>query len=325
MKIKIVYLGFLLLLLFSVLLPFNQAEAQEIIEDEADLPGIPLEINMEAIEDLKSIGFTDDEILNMSKDEYELNKDLKGEIISSETKYYKVIEYLPIKNLQDSGIQALNTQDHENIVELGKEEYYKELKQVDISNENEAYSVGTSATKSKSTAYKTMTVTVSKLSTNNYRVKSAVNWDKKMPGNRKIDVLGVGINNAQWRPHGSEYGKQTWTIFNTKTNKNTQGSATYKSKSNKWKYGKDAYTLKMNLKNNPSKSQKVTNIKLYMYYTVTPTGKLPTYLDAYGQYSHQETSVEITPTINFDGTGGFSISNSTKFTNSYVSASLKTK
>ncbi len=64
---------------------------------------------------------------------------------------------------------------------------------------------------------------------------------------------------------------------------------------------------------------------MYMYYTVTPTGSLPTYLDAYGQYSHQEEKVEITPTINFDGTGGFSISNSTKFTHSYVQATLKTK
>jgi len=64
---------------------------------------------------------------------------------------------------------------------------------------------------------------------------------------------------------------------------------------------------------------------MYMYYTVTPTGSLPTYLDAYGQYSHQEEKVEITPTINFDRTGGFSISNSTKFTHSYAQATLKTK
>ncbi|SDZ65110.1 hypothetical protein SAMN05421736_12515 [Evansella caseinilytica] len=146
-----------------------------------------------------------------------------------------------------------------------------------------------------------------------------------MPSNRKTDVIGVGINNAQWRPAGGEYGKQTWTIFNTKTNTNTTGSSTYNSSSNKWKCGKDAYALKMNLKDNPSSNKKVTNIKLYMYYTVTPTGSLPKWLDAYGQYSHQETKTEISPTINFDGTGGFTISNSTKFSHSYVTASLKTK
>lgn len=81
----------------------------------------------------------------------------------------------------------------------------------------------------------------------------------------------------------------------------------------------------MNLKDNPSNTEKATNINLYMYYTVTPTRSLRTWLDAYGKCSHQETSVEISPTINFDGTGGFTITNSKKFTHSYVTTALKTK
>ncbi|QUW23704.1 hypothetical protein JSQ81_09480 [Sporosarcina sp. Marseille-Q4063] len=83
--------------------------------------------------------------------------------------------------------------------------------------------------------------------------------------------------------------------------------------------------MKMNLKDNPSKTQYVTDINLYMYYTVTPISGLPTYLDAYGKYSHQETKVEISPTINFDGSGGFTLTQNTSFTHSYVHATLKTK
>lgn len=323
MKRRIRFTGFLFILFFSMILPSNFANAKGSTEDPVDNPKTALNLTSEQIKNLESLGFTEDEIKNMSQDEFDLNKNLKGEINSKTTKYYKVIETVtsPSDNLMFSSNsnQAYTAKE----VELTREEYYNELSRIGANDQKSPLLL--SASSSKSTSYKTMTTTVSKLSSEQYRVKCSVNWDKKMPINRKIDVLGVGINNAIWRPAHGEYGKQTWKIFNTSTRQNTTGSATYTSSSTKWKYGKDAYALRMNLKNDPSGHEYVTNIQLYMYYTVTPVSSLPTWLDAYGEYSHQETQVEISPTINFDGTGGFTITNSTKFTYSYVTASLKTK
>lgn len=331
------YIGLLTVLLIGLLVPTQNAWAEELTEDQEVSIQAPLNLSPTEIKNLKSLGFSEEEINNMSDEEFEINKDLKGEIIENKTKYYKVYEtseeetsnttFLRSNKAATSIIKEEFKSTSTTEVELSPKQYYDEIENVNLNEQinKPVSSLANSASKSKSTAYKTMTVTVSKLSTGKYRLKVNVHWDKKMPSNRKIDVLGVGFNNTQWRPAYGEYGKQTWKIFNTKTRTNTTGSAPYASSSNKWKYGKDAYTLRMNLKDDPSSKQKVTDINMYMYYTVTPSGSLPKYLDAFGQYSHQETYTEITPTINFDGTGGFSISNSTKFTHSYVQATLKTK
>src|SRR5690625_703156 len=86
------------------------------------------------------------------------------------------------------------------------------------------------------------------------------------------------MNPALLRPAGEEYEKQIWNILNTQKNTKTTGSATYTSVSNKWKYASDDYALIMNLKDNPSSTEKVSNINLYMYYSVTPTRSLPNWL-----------------------------------------------
>ena len=340
---KFLYASLLTVLLITLIMQPQSANA----EDVEDNNSAPLELSPNDINNLKSLGFTEEEISNMSEEEFKLNEGITGEVIEEKTKYYKVIETVksenpPLKfsNPAQATIQSDSTIEEEiNSVEieLTPEQYYAELEQVDSSekpisiigvpNKN---SITTNSTtfedNEKKSSYKTMTTSILKLSTGKYRVRLKVRWEEKMPKNRKIDVLGVGINSAQWRPAHGHYGKQTYNIYDTKNKTNTLGSASYGTTSNKWDYNVDGYALEMNLKDDISSSKQVSWIELDMYYTVTPLWEgLPKQLDAYSKYSHQETSYEITPTINFDGSGGYSISQTSKFTYTKDHVILKTK
>lgn len=329
-KFRFFYLGLLIVLGIVFLVPIQNVNA----EDREDSIKAPLKLSSTDISNLKSLGFTEEEIKNMSKEEFKLNKGLKGTIIERQTKYYKVYENVTgaDTNLRTFNIaQSTVNENSKSIeVELTREQYYNELKQLDLNDQPENSVVKLAADNGigkNVTSYKTVTLTISKLNsgTNKYRLKLNVHWDKKMPKYRLTDVLAIGFNNSLWRAANEEYGKQTWNIFDSKKRTNTTGSATYTSSSNKWKYSKDGYALKMNLKDDPSSTQYVTDINMYMYYSVTPTKSLPKYLDAYGEYAHQESKYEISPTINFDGSGGLTITQSNYFTETNVKATLKTK
>lgn len=282
------------ILLFS--LPLANVKA----EDEPDLPREQLNLSDVEITNLKSLGFSDSEIQNMGQEEYELNKNLTGEEISSNSRYFKVIETIEpitykVKTTSDSN-EVTDSID----IEISKEEF-----------ENQAYKSNISpyASTTKSTSYKRMTTSAVKLSTGKYRVKAQVEWTK-MPKNRDKDVLGVGVNGAVWDPNGGEYGVQNWQTYNRVTNKRANGSATYKSSSNNWEYGADTYALTMNLKDDPTANNYVTNLMLTMYYSVEPLKSKPTIgLKAYGKYAHQENYYSVSPSIGFDGKAGFSITN----------------
>lgn len=290
-------------------------------EDPEDKVHEEIIMTNEEKQNLLSLGFTEEEIENMDEEEFNQNKGLYGEVISKETKYYRVVEIIPSENINDGKLTLMSSksgisEDYTDgyTEEISEKEYMIATTQLNSGSKLSgqvsinAYSPGKSVT-----SYKTMTTTIVHLSGDAYRVKSNVHWDSKMPVNRKIDVLGTSINPSYWRPEGGNYGKQTWKIFNSSTGTNTTGSATYSSTSNKWSHAEKGYALKMNLKDDISSKEKVTDINLYMYYTVKPYGSKKA-LDAYGKYSHQETSIEITPAISFSGDIAYSISQKTSFT-----------
>lgn len=307
------------LIVFLLFLPFTDASAKNDIKGKVDLSKVSLSLSTDEIDNLKSLGFTGEEINNMTLDEYNLNKNLRGEILNTETKYFKVIS-VDNSVVRQSTFSTIPDSQSSNTIEIKISE--EEFKNATTNTLND---ITPFSSVTKDTSYKSMTTSSVKLSNGKYRVKVAVDWKYRMPKNRLTDVIGVGINNALWEPVGGEYGKQNWTIFNKKTGKITNGSTIYNSTSNKWKYGYDMFAVKMNLKDDPSSSEIVTNINMYMYYTVVPAFSLPNTLNAYGEYAHQENHVEISPTISFTGDHSFTITNSTKWTYQYVNARLNTK
>ncbi|WP_146547656.1 hypothetical protein [Rummeliibacillus suwonensis] len=290
----LVTLGFLIA--FS--LPVLNVHAAEGNEDEAN-EIVKLNLSEKEIERLGNLGFTKDEIENMSKEEYEMNKNLDGEVVSESVKYVKVIEDTTSNR---NSLNYTNKNPNFQVIELSEDQYNKEVAET---------SFNTFSSDDKSTSYKKMVTTITKLSSVSFRVKNSVTWSK-IPLTRNIDVSGIGINSSYWFPRkDSEYGKQNWKTldyFGTYRNRD----ATYTTDSNKWKKGTGGYALKMNLPNNDSYfTEDVVELSSYMYYTVY-TETSTKHLDAYGQYAHQESIIGITPSISISGVE-FTLSEEKKF------------
>ncbi|WHX66038.1 hypothetical protein QNH26_20575 [Peribacillus frigoritolerans] len=277
-----------------------------------------LELTDQNIEDLRSLGFTDEAIENMDEEEYQLNKDLKGEIVDTDTKYIKTItpeensEMQPLeeneelqRSLPEKSLNVLESNNSISI-ELDEETFYKELEQ-------EKTGIKTMASDTTTTDYKIFKTTISKLSSSKYRLTNNMTW-KKIPSTRQWDVSGVGINSTYWAPvPNSQYAKQNWKTYSHMSG-NQSGSSTYKSSSSYWSKKAGGYALKMNLPNNTTNgadSKFVESLSNYMYYNVSKLASTKQ-LDAYGAYRHQATSASIGISYSISGSS-LSVSPSTKF------------
>lgn len=271
-----------------------------------------LEIHKDEYDRLISLGFTEYDIENMNKEEFDLNKDLVGEVVSESVKYYEITEH------DDEGMNSLQKSTANEGIELNKEEYQKRVKEA---KEEKGDVSLNSSSDTGYTSYKTMTTSIIELSNGRYRVRNHVNWDV-IPKTRSHDVIGAAINSSFFRPRnvsGTYYGKQFWTLTNTTWGKAYYGNATYNSSSSKWNKGGEGYGLKMNLKNDTHSAEKVTDLYMYMYYEVEKASSSgnPSYLDVYGRYGHAQKNVSVNysfgitwgyPSISFSGVSSSSFS-----------------
>ncbi|WP_282137247.1 hypothetical protein [Rossellomorea aquimaris] len=266
-----------------------------------------IKFSVQDTENLKSLGFTNEELIQMTEEEYLANKDIKGEIVDTETKYIKTIIYGDTLDEQsiDSHKRFLDTPGNTVTIELDEDTFNQELK----AEENPIKTLDTT-----NTEYKKFTTTISKISSTKYRLKNTLTW-KKMPSTREWDVSGVGINETYWAPvPNSQYGKQNWTKHSTCFGYE-YGSATYNTSSSYWKKGSGGYAHKMNLPNNDFGGgcghKSVTALSSYMYYDVSRQ-QSTRQIDAYGRYSHQTSS--LSTSVSFSITGpSLSISPSNRF------------
>lgn len=267
-----------------------------------------LNLTEQDIDHLLSLGFSEEEIEYMDNEEYKLNKDLEGKVVSSTTQYLKITEQIT-GSVQTELSSQKKQSPKPTIKKLDEQTYYEELAKENESNEE----FSTLKSKSKRTSYKKMTTSITKLATNKYRLKNSITWSK-IPYTRHVDVSGVGINQTYWAPTpDSQYGKQNWKTWST-CNRTKYGSATYTKNSTKWKQGAGGYGLRINLpddKTNGCASDRVEGLSSYMYYSVKPLTRTNR-LDAYGQYAHQQTKSTLTPSISLSGVS-FSVSPTNEF------------
>lgn len=321
------YISFLLLtLLFAIFINGNPVKANE----------SSIIVNQEDKQTLINLGFTEDEISNMDQEEFDQNKFLEGEVVAENTKFYKVIEVatndVVSSPYQEKTRLSVNSPDEQKdsttSIELDEKAYWEELAKDDSQNltATSNKSIGTLAYTpgTHKTSYKTLTTTIVKLSSSKFRVKTSITWHK-MPSNRKIDVIGTAVNSAYWAPDiSTQYGKQNWVIHHYCT-PNTSHSATYSSSSTKWKKGASGYALLINLPDtevhtNACISTKLVSLSGYSYYTATKLGTT-SQIDAYGEYAHQEKTIQINPSVTFyPASFGISASMATSFTNSSTHA-----
>ncbi|MBO2537589.1 hypothetical protein [Rummeliibacillus suwonensis] len=286
------------------------AHASEKIDEDPSRELKPISLKQSEINNLKNLGFSEEEIKNMEQEEYDLNKNLKGNIVATEKNYVKTMEIPTIS--QTLGLNSSENVDETKYVsiELDKDTYYKELEELK-KKEQGPVTLGYTPDES-STSYKTMTTTITKLSSTEFRVKNSIEWSK-IPFWRYVDVSGVGINSADWYPKvNSQYGKQNWKTVDF-WGKSRYYSATYTDASNKWDKKQGGYGLRMNLPNNDSEyTEDVWELSSYMYYTAYKENSTK-HIDAYGHYAHQEKDLIAVPSFSLSGSS-FSISSSSSFT-----------
>lgn len=122
--------------------------------------GISLKDN--EYQNLLNLGFSNYEIMNMKLNEYESNKNLKGEILSQDTGYIQVSQHESTEN-KNRGLSM------GSITSYGNKSGYVE------------------------TSAKVLTTTI--ISVNGrYRYKVSLDW-KNIPNVRSYDILGIGIDN----------------------------------------------------------------------------------------------------------------------------------
>lgn len=160
-------LKFLTVLLIAVgALNISNAKASEVIE------GRNVTMTKEEYENLRSQGFSDFDVLNISESEFNRLKDLKGEIVSEEVKYYKTT--YPTTRFYTTTVKPITE-------EITKEEYD---------------SIGTAVTRDATGTFETVarkiTTTISAVS-GKYRYNISTTW-KTMPSIRSYDLIGIGMD-----------------------------------------------------------------------------------------------------------------------------------
>lgn len=161
-------LKFLTMLLIAIgALSISNVKANEVIE------GRYVTMTKEEYDNLRSQGFSDFDVLTISESEFNRLKDLKGEIVSQETKYYKTTT--PAARFYTNNITPITE-------EITKEEYDSIGNQVtrDVSGTLE-------------TTARKITTTISEVS-GKYRYNISTNWTA-MPPMRSYDIIGIGFNN----------------------------------------------------------------------------------------------------------------------------------
>lgn len=259
-----------------------------------------IDISEEEYTRLLNMGFTDWEIETMPLEIYNKNKDLIGEVVGVQTKYYKTTY---VNDLY----QTYTTSSLNNIAfteEITEEEYNSESSISLLSNP-------------VNTEYKKMTTSIVKTN-GKYRLKNVLDW-KKMPKTRSTDIIAIGINSSVVSGIDGSENAYTTYILNDPCLMTSNIYTTYHQSN--WQKGISGFGVKFDLPKNSSKTYSwggydgaeypckdtpepvymgtrtvtlaATSITTTMYYDVINIYNYPNVLDAMGSYRHATSSVSL--------------------------------
>lgn len=112
---------------------------------------------------LLNLGFSENEIYYMNQETFDINKDIEGQLVAENNKYYKTI-----------------------YTDLAGNPYTTEISEDEYNNQSSMDPRGTVTTE-----YKHMVTTITQL-TNTFRYKVTMNW-RKMPAVHSYDIIGIGF------------------------------------------------------------------------------------------------------------------------------------
>lgn len=302
MKKRLLIIIFILINLLSA----RKAKAMQIDANGNYINYNNIIITQTEFDNLTNLGFTEKEIDAMSIEEYNNNKDLQGEIVSSITKYYRTDIIYPGNNT----MSMRNALPISNTIEVSEEEYNTEIQD----KESIAINLNSLTNGYTETTYKKMTSTIISVNSR-YRYKNTLVW-KRMPSTRSYDIIGIGIDSTVSGISSTKYFSRIADIEDS-VNKvcfySTSSNAT-------WNLTGTGYTATFLLPSNTS-SQKVTSLSSYMYFEVQKlTNTTILTLNAYGSYKHSQQTVSLS-----GFSGGISISTGGIGFDASVSTSIQQK
>lgn len=285
-----------ILTLFSFI---NNVHASEVYTND-----LGVRIQQVEYSNLLSLGFSEEEIKMMPSNIYNENKNLKGEILGKDTRYFKTIYYYKDdKLIQHYSLNSDMLLKHFSY-EVPEEEYNKD---------NNVMLYDANATP-VNTEYKKLETSIIKVNSR-YRVKNVLTW-KKIPATRGNDVFSIAINNAVVEPlANSEHAFTSYTqknsctldslgksINHTKWSKGSSGYGVvvtlprdetktyeYKGIDNYPCWKKPYYDIPIESKVNASLS--VIAIQSTMYYDLVKIIQAP--ISAYGSYQHAQKKLSL--------------------------------
>ena len=245
---------FILILSITLIGFINKVSADEInINVFVNNNGIV--ITTTEYENLINLGFTESEILNMTITEFNENKDLIGNVVSTNDKYYRVITRYD----NDNNIISTTSEEISEYAYNNNDLMFNSISPLSIDGYSE-------------TNYKKMRSQIISL-TYGYRYKMSVEW-KNIPSTRSYDIIGIGIDTNVYISSDITfqqnycYSSGSCSSSNVSVIKNTTtgGAALFKLPT----------------------SSSITSMDSYIYFMVSKSSTSATLntMYAYGDYSH---------------------------------------
>lgn len=148
---------YVLVTIFAFVLFLGQASASEYINY------YEISMTSQQYNNLLNLGFSEDEIYYMNQETFDINKDLSGELVAQNNKYYKTI-----------------------YTDLNGNSYSTEITENEYNNQGSMDPRGTVTTE-----YKSMVTTITQL-TSTFRYKVTLNW-RQIPAVHSYDIIGIGF------------------------------------------------------------------------------------------------------------------------------------
>ncbi|UQW96239.1 hypothetical protein M2M59_09455 [Rummeliibacillus sp. G93] len=203
-------IGILLLSTLSfnlVSLDVSAKESEEINEENPIIE--PIELNTNQIQELQDLGFDNDEIYSMSKEEYDNFGNLNGELTDKDENYYKVVTNLEGEIIESTEIS---------------EEVAENL--LDIQN-NQISLLAAKVKETKTTGLLKMSLSSSKLSGGKILLKNSYRW---------LKAPAIGLKDVVAISHGANAVKVKGTLVSKHKYSDGQGVHNVKASATKLNY-----------------------------------------------------------------------------------------
>lgn len=288
---KKIIIAILVSIVFFPTMAFAQTNSTTIINNNK------VELTNEEYNKLKSMGFTDSQIMFFDQEAVNRNLNSNSTLVAQDVSYLKTIyTYSNMETASaNNSINPVKVED----VELTKEQY--EYETTHINNEVAQTNVDDEHT----WGYRTLTTSLYKEGTYSapvYRVVSVVEWSNSYtPVTRSFDILGISFANTSdiTVKAGSQYAFQTYTETNKSTGSSEYKAIHYSSNSDHYTKQNNGYAISMNLVNDTS-THRMSQMNSYLEYTVIKRGSgVVNNLQFSSAYTHAQISVDLLDVVGF--------------------------